>query len=63
MMVMDTATGKILEVNASYGARLCEHGKAVLIPKNLEASPSLSPAPAPAAKKGSRKVVTTDAAD
>lgn len=59
MRVMDTATGKVLEVNASYGARLCEHGKAVLIPQK----PDTAPASAPAARKGSRKVVTADAAD
>ena len=57
MRVMETATGKILEVNASYGARLCEQGKAVLPEKETET------VPAPAARKGSKKAVTEDGTD
>lgn len=57
MRVKEVLTGKILEVNASYGARLIEHGKAVLPPKEPET------APAHAAKKGSKKEVTADGAD
>lgn len=57
MRVKDVFTGKILEVNDSYGARLIEQGRAVLPPKEPET------APAPATKKGSKKAVTADGAD
>lgn len=32
MKVREVRTGKVLEVNDSYGARLIEQGKAVLVP-------------------------------
>lgn len=57
MRVKEILTGKILDVNASYGARLIEQGRAVLAKKEPET------APAPAAKKGSKKAVTADGAD
>lgn len=57
MRVKEVLTGKILEVNASYGARLIEQGRAVLQKKATEALPS------PAAKKNSKKGATADGAD
>lgn len=57
MRVKDVSTGETREVNASYGARLIEQGRAVLPGKEPDASA------APAAKKGGRKAVSTDGAD
>lgn len=53
MRVKEIPTGKILEVNDSYGTRLIEQGKAV------PAGKGSSPAP----KKGSRKGEKEDGAD
>ncbi len=53
MKVKEVASGKILEVNACYAARLIEQGRAVLPEKE---------APEPA-KKGSKKTVTADGTD
>lgn len=53
MKVTEVTSGKILEVNACYAARLIEQGRAVLPEKE---------APEPA-KKGGKKAVADDGAD
>lgn len=53
MKVREIRTGNVLEVNGSYGARLIEQGKAVLIPSPPKAPHPQSTSPA-AGKKGKR---------
>ena len=69
MKVLEIATGKTLEVDNAYGARLIAHGKAKVIPpkaKEPEKAPeetkepetgetAPAPSPAPAAKPGKKK--------
>lgn len=58
MKVQDIKTGKVMEVNEGYGARLIEQGKAILPKKgDSHAKPVSSPVAdeAPAVEKGKPK--------